>query len=509
MNDKTQQKPALSLLQIWNMSFGFIGIQVGFGLQNANASRIFETLGANVNELALYWLAGPVTGLLIQPLIGYMSDRTWTRFGRRRPFFLIGALLGSFTLIVMPNSPALWVAVSCLWILDSSLNISMEPFRAFVADMLPSKQRPSGYAMQGVAIGIGAGLASGLPWFLTLLGVSNVTQSGIPNNVQYAFYIGAAVFILAVLWTIIKTPEYTPAQLSAYEAADTSQTARLRQAPRESIPQIGNYLKYALISLVLGGVLSALIAAYQLEKELYVFSVAIIFYGVLCLFNAFLLARQNRDNMLTEILDDLMHMPLLMRRIAIVQFFSFFGFFIMWIYTTSAVTSYHFGSTDTQSVAYNNGADLVGVLFLTYNVIATIYAFILPWICKYIGVRLTHSLNLVAGGLAMIGFYVFTNSDYLFISMIGIGMAWASILTLPYVVLSDNVPYEKMGIYMGIFNFFIVIPQIIVASIIGSILIHFLDGQAIYTLLIAGIVLFIGAFSMRLFVPYDNKDIVL
>lgn len=420
-------KIRLNFWQIWNMSFGFLGIQFGFALQNANVSRIFETLGASIDEIPILWIAAPTTGLIVQPIIGYMSDRTWGKLGRRRPYFLVGAILASLALLVMPNSPVLWVAAGMLWILDASINISMEPFRALVADLLPSEQRTSGFAVQSFFIGTGAIIASALPYIFTnWLGISNTAPKGeIPQSVLYSFYIGAIAFLGAVSWTVFRTKEYPPENLEEFE-----------KEKRES---------------------------------------AGFFKGVIEIFKSFV------------------GMPKTMIQLAFVQFFSWFALFAMWIYSTPAVTHHIYGATDTSSELYNEGANWVGILFAVYNGFAALTAFLLPAIAKKTSRKFVHMISLILGGLGLASFYVIKDPNLLLISELGIGLAWASILAMPYAILAGSLPQEKMGVYMGIFNFFIVIPQITAAAILGYFVKHLFGNEAIYALLLGGVSMIIAA----------------
>lgn len=434
----SSKKPQLSFWQIWNMSFGFLGIQFGFALQNANVSRIFETLGASKDELPILWLAAPVTGLLVQPIIGYYSDRTWhKKWGRRRPFFAIGAILATIALFAMPNSTALWMAVIMLWLMDASINISMEPFRAFVGDMLPNEQRTSGFAMQSFFIGIGAVVASALPYIFTnWFGISNIAEDGaIPDAVKWSFYLGGIAYFCAVMWTVFKTEEYPPDDLEKLKI-ENSET----------------------------GVFTGLAESFM----------------------------------------GIFKMPKTMVQLSYVQFFSWFALFAMWIYTTSAVTSYVYGTSDTTSVIYNEGADWVGICFAIYNGIAAIVAFLLPIVAKKTSRRITHLLALVLGGIGLISIYFITDPNMLLISMIGVGIAWASILSMPYAMLSSVLPAHKMGYYMGVFNFFIVIPQIVAAGILGFLLKSFFDNDSIYALIIGGVSMFIAA--VLCLIVQDNEE---
>ncbi|WP_282270450.1 MFS transporter [Stenotrophomonas sp. PS02298] len=482
-------KPQLSFWQIWNMCFGFLGIQFGFALQNANASRIFETLGAPMDAVPGLWIAAPLTGLLVQPVIGYLSDRTWTRWGRRRPYFMIGAVLTTLALLVMPNSPTLWIAAGTLWVLDASINISMEPFRAFVGDQLSPKQRPAGFSMQSFFIGVGAVVASFLPFILAHFGVANTAGPGeVPDTVRYAFYFGAAVLLLAMSWTVFSTREYSPAELADFDDAEPSAV--------HSTQRVGGLPQWSQIGLWLGlGVLLAVLIAWrQGDRMLYVLAGLCAAYGLL-LGVARVLPGQH---MLATIVDDLRSMPGTMRRLAWVQFFSWFALFAMWIYTTAAVAGTHFGSTDTQSAAYNEGANWVGVLFGAYNGFAAVAALVIPLMVRAIGLRWSHLVNLWLGGLGLISLMLIKDPHWLLLSMVGVGFAWASILSLPYALLSDSVPAAKMGVYMGIFNFFIVIPQLVAASALGFALRNWLGSDPIHVLVLGGCSLFVaGLFVLR------------
>ena len=475
------------------MSFGFLGIQFGFALQNANVSRIFETLGAKVDNIPILWIAAPVTGLIIQPIIGHMSDNTWNRLGRRRPYFLFGAILASLALIIMPNSPALWIAAGMLWIMDASINISMEPFRAFVGDMLPSEQRTAGFATQSFFIGTGAVIASLLPYVLTnWFHVENTAPAGqIPLSVKLSFYIGGAVFISAVLWTIIRTKEYSPDELQEFSIVEKPVDDEIANSGK-SLGSAGFFKRGAYwIAAGLAG--SLIIFFYSLEKELYILSFGIGVFGLIQITSGLLISGGNVNNGLVIVLRDLLVMPKTMGQLAVVQFFSWFALFSMWIYTTSAVTSHIYGTNDPTSELYNQGANWVGVLFAVYNGFAALVAFLLPVIAKLTNRRITHSISLVAGGLGLLSIILFHSPGLLIISMLGIGLAWASILAMPYAILTGSLPVNKMGTYMGIFNFFIVIPQILAASILGFLVRDLFGGESIYALVTGGISMFIAA----------------
>ena len=452
-------KPRLSFWQIWNMSFGFMGIQFGFALQNGNMSRIFETMGAKQDELAFLWLAAPTTGLLVQPIIGYLSDRTWSpRWGRRRPFFLIGAIFASLALLVMPNVSALWMAAGMLWIMDSSINVSMEPFRALVGDLLPSTQRTAGFGAQTFFIGIGAVVGSLLPViFSKFFGVSNIAPAGqISLSLKYAFYTGGAIYFLAVLWTVVTTKEYPPENLAEFEA-EKARTAGFWNGVKESFAGVAD-------------------------------------------------------------------MPRTMRQLAVVQFFSWLALFSMWIYATPAITSHIYHTTDTTSKLYNDGADWVNVCFSVYNGISALAALTLPLIARATSRRATHMLCLVAGGLGLISIYFVGNIPIerttslfgstfrvaelaLLVPMLGIGLAWASILSVPYAMLAGALPSNKMGYYMGVFNFFIVLPQMVAGVTLGFFTKSVFGGQAILTLVLGGCSMIVsGLLSLRV---HDADDIRL
>jgi maltose/moltooligosaccharide transporter len=487
-----RKKPTLGFWQIWNMCFGFLGIQFGFALQNANVSRIFQSLGASIDELPILWLAAPVTGLLVQPVIGYLSDRTWGRLGRRRPYFLYGAILATAALLVMPNSPALWVAAGTLWILDASINISMEPFRALVGDMLPDRQRCFGYSLQSWFIGVGAVVASALPWILAnVFSVSNVAAPGeVPDSVKWAFYLGAAMFIGAVTWTVVATREYSPQEMAEFEGVPHGSTV-----PIDHAHGAADYRRWGLVCIVAGLAFGAVVAALGWDKQLYVLGGGVAGFGVLQLLAASRQARGRTDGMLYGVVNDLFQMPRVMRQLAVVQFLSWFALFAMWIYTTSAVTARHFGTTDTASAAYNDGANWVGVLFAAYNGFAALAALAIPKLAGAVGRRRAHLLCLWCGGLGLVSILFIDNPKLLLLSMVGVGIAWASILSLPYAMLSQAVPVRKMGVYMGIFNFFIVIPQILAASVLGILVRVLFAGESIDALALGGVFLFLAGLA--------------
>ena len=567
------KKPQLTFAQIWNMSFGFLGIQFGFALQNANVSRIFETLGADVEQIPILWIAAPVTGLIIQPIVGYLSDNTWNRLGRRRPFFLIGAILSSIALIFMPNSPHLWIAAGMLWIMDASINITMEPFRAFVGDMLPSDQRTRGFAMQSFFIGIGAVVASALPYMMTnWFGIANTAPEGvIPPSVKWSFYVGGLVFFLAVMWTIYRTKEYSPEQLAEFERAEATE-AKLEQIEIErpsGAVMAKQKMRQAPFIMLVGVGLSALIFQMGWAKELYILSGGFIIYALLIGIAA-VIQKDGSKNGFTIVFDDLYLMPKTMKQLSVVQFFSWFALFAMWIYTTAGLTSHVYNmNLSADEVAqlstinmewalggdgeewsdripviqeelnryqqkiehgdeevsatmrvvnyfldkdrslslneplkkrleyiqlqYNTGADWVGILFAMYNGFAAIVAFLLPVIAGKTSRKTTHAISLVFGAIGLISVYLITDPIYILISMVGVGLAWASILAMPYAILAGALPANKIGVYMGIFNFFIVLPQILAASILGFLVGTLFGGEAIYALILGGLTWIIAA----------------
>ncbi|MCC5942758.1 MAG: MFS transporter [Balneolaceae bacterium] len=500
MSVQQMKRPKLSFWQIWNMSFGFLGIQFGFALQNANVSRIFETLGANVDTIPILWLAAPVTGLVIQPIVGYFSDRTWTRLGRRRPYFLWGAIFASIALIIMPNSPVLWVAAGMLWILDASINISMEPFRAYVGDMLPSEQRTKGFAMQSFFIGTGAVVASALPWIMTnLFGIANTAPEGmIPPSVKWSFYIGGAIFFLAVLWTVMRSHEYSPEELEAFEEYDNNQLDD-KDVKRDVPIEAGEGQKkinFGYTFLLLGILTSAAVYVTGYDLELYIITVGLTVMGGISLLAGIFQKNGKTEQGLVVVMHDFLHMPKTMIQLAVVQFFSWFALFAMWIYTTAAVTSHIYGTSDPTTALYNEGADWVGILFAVYNGFAAIIAFALPPLAKRTSRKFVHMFALCVGGLSLISIYFMSHPNALIISMVGIGLAWASILAMPYAILAGSLPAKKMGLYMGIFNFFIVIPQIIAASMLGFITRNWFEGEAILSLMLGGAAMILAAASM-------------
>ena len=419
-------KPKLRFWQIWNMSFGFLGIQFGFALQNANVSRIFETLGASIENIPILWIAAPVTGLIVQPIIGHMSDHTWNRLGRRRPYFLVGALLASTALFIMPNSPFLWVAAGMLWIMDASINISMEPFRAFVGDMLPPEQRTAGFAMQSFFIGTGAVIASGLPYILTnWFGVSNEPgENLIPDSVKLSFYIGGIVFLIAVLWTVVSTNEYSPEELMKFNGNPVEKGDHTME--NEKIPEGRKmrFIRNGMIWIFAGLLVSILIFWRAMEAELYILSLGSTAYGILQCMVGILIGLGKERNGLVVVINDLYNMPKTMAQLAVVQFFSWFALFAMWIYTTTAVTSHIYGTNDTASLVYNEGANWVGILFAVYNGFAALIAFLLPVIARLTNRRVTHMISLIAGGISLISFYFIPTPELLIIPMFGVGDAY-------------------------------------------------------------------------------------
>ncbi|NCU02859.1 MAG: SLC45 family MFS transporter [Chitinophagaceae bacterium] len=487
-------KPKLSLGQIINMSVGFFGIQFAFGLQNANVSRIFQTLGAKIEEIPILWIAAPLTGLLIQPIIGHMSDRTWLgKLGRRRPYFMAGAIFAALALFVFPGVSALWMAAVTLWVLDASINISMEPFRAFVGDMLPDEQRTAGFAMQSFFIGLGAVISSILPYMLTAFGISNTAEPGIiPDSVRISFITGAIVFVVAISYTVFTTKEYSPDEMKSFgETGEEEHTTTIKTA-------LKSFYRKGLMWALAGAVLTAFLffynqnAAQPLEKELYVLTGGVLAFGLFQLLAGGFYSAGKKNGMV-EVMDDLNHLPVTMKKLAIVQFFSWFALFAMWIYSTPALAQHLYGTTDASSPEYNRIGNWVGVLFAWYNGFAALFAFLLPVLAKKFSRPSTHLIALLAGGLGLISFYLFKNENFLIISMAGVGFAWSSILAMPYSMLTQSLPQHKMGVYMGIFNFFIVIPQILAATLLGFFTKNIFDGNAIYTIVLGGCSMIVAA----------------
>ena len=446
------KKPLLSTASIWNMSVGFLGIQAGFALQNANASRILQNLGADTHQLGWFWLVAPITGMIVQPLIGHYSDRTWTSLGRRKPYFLTGAIMAAIGLILMPNAalftaflPALWVGAGMLMIMDASFNVAMEPFRALVADKLGTDQRTAGFAIQTGLIGIGAVIGSWLPTILTdWFGVSGTAvDGGVPSNVIWSFFIGAIILLGAILWTIFTTSEYSPEELAKFEENEETKSSPLNQ------------------------------------------------------------------NVISSIATDFMNMPKTMIQLSIVQFCSWFALFGMWVYSTPAIAEHVYGlaANDTKSPLFQQAGDKVGFIFGIYNLVATGFAFALPFIAKKIGRKYTHALSLVAGGIGLISIWYISDPNMLIFPMIGVGIAWASILAMPYAMLAGSIPAHKMGIYMGIFNFFITIPQIVNGLVSGPMIKYMYGNHAIYALMVAGGFMILGAIA-AIFVK-DTDDLAL
>ncbi|OYU54383.1 MAG: MFS transporter [Chitinophagaceae bacterium BSSC1] len=435
-------KPRLTLAQIVFMSFGFMGIQFGFALQNGNTSRILRSFGADVEQLPMFWIVAPLVGMIVQPLIGHYSDNTWTRMGRRKPYFLTGAILSSAALIFLPNAgslssivPALWMGAGMVMIMDASFNVAMEPFRALVADNLPDSQRTSGFAVQTFLIGIGAVVGSELPSFLAKQGFSQEAgPSGVADNIRYSFYIGAAVFMAAILVTVFFSKEYSPKEYEQFHGKKDA------DAPKAAV---------------------------------------------------------------SDIFKDFAKMPKTMKQLGLVQFFSWFALFSMWVFTTDAVATHVYGLTGdyAKSVAYNDAGNKVSSAFGTYNLVAAVYALMLPLVAKFLGRKGTHAFSLFAGGIGLISIFFIKDPEMLKFSMVGIGLAWASILAMPYVILSGAIPAGKLGIYMGIFNFFITLPQIINGIGGGWIVKHIYGGQPIYAIVLAGFFMICAAISV-LFV-YD------
>jgi len=487
------EKPKLSFWQIWNMNVGFFGIQFGFALQNANVSRIFETLGAEIDKIPILWIAAPVTGLIIQTIIGHLSDNTWGRLGRRRPYFLVGAILASIALIFMPYSPMLWVAAGMLWIMDASINISMEPFRAFVGDLLPDSQRTLGFSMQSFFIGTGAVIASALPFLLTkIFNVPNTAPEGIiPLSVKISFFAGAIIFFGAVAWTVFSTKEYSPEEMAQFDVNKTE--GKEQTISINSQKETKKALIIGSIALILGSIITFLLYLWQVSGEVYIFAMGLIVFGLIEFLNVLLIKKNRWKNGFSTVIIDLNNMPRTMGQLAIVQFFSWFALFAMWIYSVPSITEHVFGATDTTSQLYNDGADWVGLMFGVYNGAAAVLAFLIMFLAKKTNRKITHFIALIIGGVSLASIFFIRSQYLLYLPFVGIGLVWASILSMPYAILTGSLPAKKMGTYMGFFNFFIVIPQILAASLLGFFVKKFFNEQAIYALLLGGISFIIAA----------------
>ena len=490
----TIEKPRHSIAGLWNISFGFVGIQIGFALQNANMSRIFQSLGSSLDDLPALWVAAPLTGLLVQPIIGHMSDRTWLgRLGRRRPYFLVGAILAALSLLLMPLAPVLLMAALLLWMLDASLNISMEPFRAFVGDMLRKDQHTAGYAVQTAFIGVGAVIGSIFPWMLDHFGVSNeAANGGIPDTVRYSFWFGGAALFAAVLWTILSTKEYSPDEMARFgEGVDhPGEGDTMRALAARS-------LTAGIVWIVAGALVVLGVGELGLEKEVYLLGGLLIAYGLASIAAIASAKRGETSNMLSSIVGDFSGMPRVMKRLALVQFFSWSALFIMWINTSPVVAHNFFGSGDPGSTAYQEAGNWVGVLFSVYNGVAAIAALtLLPFLASRLGKAKTHIIGLLAGAAGYASFFVIKDPNWLILSEIGVGIAWASILAMPYAILASNLPQRKLGIYMGLFNVFVVVPQLLVATVMGSIMKAFFPGEPIWTMAFASAVMILAALAM-------------
>jgi maltose/moltooligosaccharide transporter len=437
------QKPRLTFWQIFNMSFGFLGIQFGFALQNSNASGILRNYGAEVEHLSWFWIAAPLIGMIVQPIVGHYSDHTWTSLGRRRPYFLTGAILSCGALALMPNAgilgtiaPLMIVGAAFLMIMDACFNLSMEPFRALVADNLDDSQRTVGFSIQTFLIGIGAVIGSWLPYILNhwFDVPKDAPERVVGLNVKYAFYMGAGVFILSILWTVFKTKEYPPAEYKKFHGSDQSNNGSDHAA----------------------------------------------------------------EEGLGSIFKDFSKMPRTMKQLGLVQFFSWFALFGMWVYTTDSIATHIFGLpvSDKSSDLYREAQSWTGIIFGVYNLVSAGYALLLPRIARSIGRKKTHALSLIVGGVGLLSFYFAPNKEFLIFSMACVGVAWASILAMPYVILSSSIPAGKMGIYMGIFNFFITIPQIINGIVGGPIVKNIYNNQPVYALVLSGLFMICAAVSV-------------
>lgn len=502
--EDTQHKPHQNWVRLALISFGFLGIQIGFELQNNNMSRIFQTLGAPIDDLPWLWAAAPLTGLLVQPIIGHMSDRTWLgRFGRRRPYFLAGALLASLSLFAMPLAPVLLTAAGLLWLLDASLNISMEPFRAFVGDMLDKRQHNIGYAMQALFIGLGSVIAAIFPWLLAYFDVANVAPKGeIPDTVKYSFWFGSFALLAAVLVTILSTREYSPEEMQLFngeEAASDSDGPPVRYLAARNFASSIAWVAAGL-AVIIG------VEQFGAEKEMYLLGGLLAAYGLASALAIYLARSSSQTNLLTHIVGDFSAMPEIMKKLALVQFFSWSALFIMWTYTTAVVSQYIFGSTDPTTAAFQDGGNWVGIMSLVRNGIAALAAILLlPWLGRRYGNARTHMACLAIGSIGFFSFLFIRDQQLILLAQVGIGIAWASILSMPYAILASNLPQAKLGIFMGLFNVFIVVPQLLVATVMGTIMKNFFPTEPIWTMAFAGAVWAMAALAMTRLVINGDK----
>ena len=477
-------KPRLSPWQIWNMSFGFLGIQFGFGLQLANMSAIYAKLGADASKIPILWLAGPMTGLLVQPIIGSMSDRTWNRLGRRRPYFLSGAILSSIALWFMPDAPVLWAAAAMLWVLDASINISMEPFRAFVADKLPPEQRTAGFVTQSFFIGVGAAVANWLPTIFEHFGVTGNAPNGVPLTVQYAFKLGAAAFLLAVLWTVFTSKEYPP--------EDMAEFLRKKTAHRSFHIQPTFLAVGAVAGALLGASRGALVDHHLTLWHILAGA------GVGAAIGAVLSG--------PEVSDALREMPRTMKQLAVVQFFTWLGLFCMWMFFSLATAQQIFGTTDAKSAAFDQGTAFGGKTFAWYSIVCFAVAFVLPILAKKTNRRVVHSLALLCGGACLLATGFIHDRTLWQCTMIGVGIAWASILSMPYAMLSGALPANRTGVYMGIFNFFIVIPEIIASLALEPVVKGLFGNDPVKVVMLGGGSLLLAALATQFVREPDHGD---
>ena len=453
------------------MSFGFLGIQFGFGLQLANMSAIYSKLDADPSQIPILWLAGPMTGLIVQPIIGSMSDRTWTWLGRRRPYFLVGAVLSSIALFFMPDAPVLWVAAAMLWVLDASINISMEPFRAFVADKLPVEQRTTGFVMQSFFIGIGAAVANALPSVFEYFGVVGNAPNGVPLTVQYAFKLGAFVFLLAVLWTVFTSKENPPEDMEAFLAN--------RRKPRKLSINFP-----AIIGVALFGAMLGICRGWLVDQQLTSWHIAA---GALIgLIVGFVLSGP-------DVAEALRDMPKIMKQLGLVQFFTWLGLFCMWMFFSLATAQQIFGTMDPKSTLFDQGTAFAGKTFAWYSIVCFAVAFILPQIAKRTSRTTVHALALFLGGVSLLATGFIHDRILWQCTMIGVGIAWASILAMPYAILSTALPPARIGVYMGIFNFFIVIPQILASLALEPVVKQIFSNDPVKVVMLGGASLLVAA----------------
>lgn len=487
----------MSAWAIANMCCGLFGVQIVWGLQNVDTSRIFQTLGANLDELPILWIAGPITGLLVQPIIGHLSDRTWGPFGRRRPYLAVGAIVSAIALVAMPNVKSVWAATLMLWVLTAAINVAMEPFRALVADSVPEEQRTAAFATQVAFIGSGAVIASLLPWLLGHLGVASVAAPGVlPPSLRAAFAIGAIGLLISVGITVLTTTELPPGQLAGEQQA--------RERAEWASDSASSLVRHGAIWTAIGVAIATATAVEGYRRELYIVAGIGILLGVGYGATAWSARHGARPTGLLEIIDDVVHMPALLRRLAIVQFFTWFGLFAMWIYIVPAVAQRSGFNIQPGTQRYNDAADWVGVTFAFYNGVAAVAALLLPRLVSRLGRRETHALCLLIGCVGLLGFAI-AHPHWLWVPAIAVGLAWASILSAPYAMVSSAVPPSRMGVYMGIHNVFLVLPQLLASALLGWIVSQLFGNRADLAIVLSAAAFAIAA-GLSLTIPDRRHD---